>query len=110
MIRGWARTASTVALLLVVTLLTVCLIESADVSAAEHHGCAALLSGAPNHVGVSSLVAKIPAGIGLAILAQVSPPSPAGSPTVLAFCDDTRSILAAPLGSQLSPRSPPVLL
>ncbi len=109
MITGCARKASTVALLLVVALLTVCLIESAEVSAAEHHGCATLLSGAHTYAGVPSLVAKIPVGIGWAVLAQASLPSPPRWLPGLAFRDDTRSILAAPLGSQLSPRPPPVL-
>lgn len=98
---------SGVALILVVAVLAVCLIESAEVFAAEHHGCAALVT---ERAHTSSLTAKAPSGIGWAIPAQVSLPSAAGWPGELTSRDDAQRIFPARLASQFSPRSPPISL
>ena len=107
MISGRGRRASAVALILVVALLGVCVIESAQVSAAEHHGCATLMT---ERAGTSGLVAKVPSGTGWAIVAQVGLPSTPGWPTGPASREDPRSLLPVPLDSQVSPRSPPASL
>lgn len=107
LIRRCACRASVVALILVVAVLAVCLIESAEAFAAEHHGCAALVT---ERAGTSSLTAKALSGVGWAIPAQVSLPSAAGWPGELAPPDDTRRIPSARLASQFSPRSPPISL